>query len=426
VRAEDVQVAHGVPMENYLDAPWIAHRAYFSINEAKAKFPRIAEDLNKATVHVEKKPADPFETRHIGPNTEITAAEADSHTSSGASVSSTGDTSAEAPLNVCVWEVWDKSKGMVITTVEGVDKYAIEPYAPDPGTTRFYSLFLLAMWWVDGERHPQSLIQRSMSLLDEVNRLHSGRALHRRRTLPKTAFDATNLEQSEAEKLAKAGTQEMVPLKPVVPGTPIANLLHVIEYAQVDEALYNDREVMAKLEIVWAIQEALASSINVQKTATEAEIQQTGTNARTEHKRAAIDAMMDELAEYTTEVALQKVSHQDAVQIAGPWAFWPEGMTLQDMSTLVTVQVKGGSTGKPNTSAQQQAWASIFPIVKQAIVEIGQLRQSTPTDIADGIEELVNETFARTGEPLDASRFIPSVPSNEPGSMPRKKKPPPT
>lgn len=413
VLAEDVQVAPGISLENYTDAPWIAHRVFMPRESAKAKYPRIEDDLGKASVYHEKKPMDPTENRQAGAaDRNIDAKEADSFSAG------TSGSASETADHVCVWEIQSKSTGMVVTVVEGVDRWAIEPYAPDPGTTRFYSLFLLALLWVDGERHPQSLIQRSMSLLDEINRLHSNRAEHRKRCIPKTGFDSSALEKEEAEKIAAAATGEMVPIKPMTPGTPVRDLFSPIAYPPIDEALYDDRSVMAKLEIIWAIQEALASSINVEKTATEAEIQQTGTNARTQQKRGVIDEMMDDIALYTTETAIQKLSHDDVVQIAGPWAFWPEGITPQDLDTLVTVQIKAGSSGKPNTSAQQQAWAAIFPLLKDTSLQIGQLRASTATDIADGLEELVVETVARTGERFDPSRFIPATPSNEPGAMP--------
>lgn len=416
VLAEDVQVAPGIALENYLDAPWIAHRVFMPTKSAKAKYPRIAEEIGKANVYHERKLQDPADRRDVGDAvTNIDAKEADSFVSG---TTSNGSAKDDLSPHVCVWEVQSKSLGMAITLVEGVDKYAVAPYAPDPGTTRFYSLFLLAMLWVDGQRHPQSLIERSMSLLDEANRLHSNRAEHRKRCMPKTGFDSSGLEPEEARKIEKATTGEMVGIKPMVPGTKIADLLAPIQYPRIDEALYDDRVVMAKLEIIWAIQEALASSINVEKTATEAEIQQTGTNARTSQKRGVIDEMMDDMAQYTTEVALQKLTHDDVVKIAGPWAFWPEGLTVQDMDSLVTVKIKAGSSGKPNTSAQQQAWAAIFPLLKDTLLQIGQLRGSLPTDIADGLEELIAETVARAGEQFDPSRFIPAAPSNEPGSMP--------
>jgi hypothetical protein len=76
---------------------------------------------------------------------------------------------------------------------------------------------------------------------------------------------------------------------------------------------------------------------------------------------------------------------------------------------LMNVEVKAGSAGKPNTSARQQAWAALMPVISQAIAEIGALRGSTPAEIADCKEELVIETINRTGERVDAERFCRSA-----------------
>lgn len=417
VRGEDVQWAQGVSMENYLDAPWGSHRAFKTKEEAVAEYPQLKDKIKGATLYYQEKPADPMKSRDVGEAAgPISADEADQfRTSSSVGSSNQGDG------YVCLWEIQDKSTGNVLGVIEGIrDTYAIKPYPPKPSARRFYSLFQLAMLWVDGERHPQSLVKRSARLFDEINRLYSNASIHRSRAIPKIGVDATNMAPEEVKKYTEGGIGEVIPIKPTIPGSNIAASFVTLQYNKFDESLYDVASIMRMLEIVWAVQEALASSINVEKTATEAEIQQSGTNARTAFKRSAIDDVMDELAMYTTELALQMLSHEDAVAIAGPWAYWPEETTVQDLDTLVQVQIKAGSTGKPNTSQQQQVWATIFPLIRDAIVQIGQLRGSSPEDIANGLEEVISETFNRTGENLDPSRFIPQVPSNEPGAMPTK------
>lgn len=416
VRAEDVQVAQGCTLENYLDAPWIAHKAFKTKKEAVAEYENLEKYIKNATVYYQQKPLDPFQNRDVG---EAARDNIDAKEAEMFSTKHSGNNGTEGEEYVCIWEIQDKSTGNIVTVVEGIkEKYAVPPYPPKPSARRFYSLFLLAFLWVDGERHPQSLVKRSARLFDEINRLYTNASTHRSRAIPKTIFDETNLDAVNARKIESGSIGELVGVKPTIPGTPVASMIAPIQYNKFDRDLYDTASIMRMLEIIWAVQEALASSVNVEKTATEAEIQQSGTNARTAFKRAAIDDVMDDLAMYTTEIALQSVSHEDAVQMAGPWAFWPTGMTVQDMDALVTVQIKGGSTGRPNTAQQQQAWATIFPLLKEISMQIGQLRGSLPSDIANSLEELVSETIARTGERFDASRFVPQEPSNEPGAMP--------
>jgi hypothetical protein len=409
VQGEDIQVAPECgAMTSYLDAPWIAHRTFMPVNAAKAALPKIAEKLKAASTYSQVKPSDPNSAPDVTFNANVSANAADSYRQGGDGASLAADGGF-----VCVWEVWDKDSNVILTLVEGINCYARDPYAPNPGTSRFYPFFQFVIGEVDGERHPESLINRSAPLLDEYDRVRSGYAEHRRRIKPKTVFDNTNMSPEDAAKIEGGGTQEMCGIKPIRPGTPVSDMLAPVAYAQIDTALYDTSVIRAELEMIWGIQEALSSSIRTAKTATEAEIQQTGTNARTGYMRDCLDSMMGELAEYTAEVAIQKLDAQDVKDLAGPWAFWPEGMKVEDLGALVSVDIRAGSSGKPDTTRQRQAWATVMPVLQNAIAQVGQLRGSSPQDIADSIESLIEETLARTGDRLDATRFLPPAPDGD-------------
>jgi hypothetical protein len=409
IQAEDVQVAPGVPsIGHYIDAPWIAHRTFMSADDAKADYPAIAEKLKHATTFYQNKPVDPTVKRDTGLVADVSETDADSHRSGT-------NMQAGTEACVCVWEVQSRERGVVLTLVEGLHCYARPPAPPNPGTSRFYSLFLWAPGIVDGDRHPRSLISRSARLFDEYNRVRSNYATHRRRSIPKTGFDATNLSEDEAKKLEAGGTGEMIGLKPLRPGEPIGNLLAPIQYNPVDQSLYDTSVIRTELEMLWGIQEALSSSINTAKTATEAELMQQGTMARISYRRDSLEGLLTDLAQYTGEVALQKCSHEDVVNMAGPEAYWPQGLTVEELDLLVAVEIRAGTTGKPDTVRQREAWATIMPMLQTSIMQIGQLRGSSPLDIAECFEELVAETLARTGERIDADRFLPDVPEMIPG-----------
>jgi hypothetical protein len=406
VNAEDIQVAMNVRnVSCYKDAPWIAHRTFAPVDDAKVMCPGAAKRMDKATLYTARKPVDPAETRDVGSMADVTPTDADAFTKGAG-----GSLTIAEDGDVCIWEIWNRDSNMVITLIEGLDCYAVEPYAPQPGTTRFYPFFQFTIGMVDGERHPRSLITRSQRLLDEYNRTRSNFAEHRRRIKPKTAFDSSNIDEEQATKIESGGIQEMVGIKPLRPGTPMQNLLAPISYAPIDPALYDTAPIRAELEMIWGVQEALSSSIQTAKTATEAEIQDSGTKSRTSYMRDGLDMSMGELAEYTAEVAIQMMTRDDAVQIAGPYALWPEGIGIDDIDSLVTVDIRAGSSGKPDTARQRQAWATAFPLIQNAILQVGQLRKSTPEDVADCVEELIGETLERMGDRLDPARFLPSVP----------------
>ena len=158
---------------------------------------------------------------------------------------------------------------------------------------------------------------------------------------------------------------------------------------------------------MWGIQEALTGGIQVAKTATEAEIQQAGTSARTGSMRDTEEDVLTELANYHAEILITKCSLQDAQEIAGDGAVWPQ-IDIDDIDLLLSVEIAAGTTGKPNTTAQREAWAAEMPVIRELMEKIGLLRQSGPIEMADAYEELLRETFVRAGDDrVDVDRFLP-------------------
>lgn len=406
VSAEDVQVAPECSrLENYLDAPWIAHRTFMPLDDAKAAYPDLGDLIQKATTYQQVTPREPGEKIDSAANSNATAEDADSFRS-GESLNKNGTL---GPQHVCVWEIQSRDNNCLYTMIEGVKRWARAPVPPGTATTRFYSLFQWAPLQVDGKRHPESLPKRSVELLDEYNRIRSNKREHRRRAIPKLGFNKRAVDKDQAAKLEAGAIGEMVGLD--VMGDDPKNAVWPIQYNNIDPALYDTTEIRAELEMVWGIQEALSSTIHTAKTLGEAEIQQTGTEARQGFKRDSLEEMFTDLAQYTAEVSLQEYSDEDVCMMAGPEAFWPateeQKLGVDDLGTLVSIDIRAGSSGKPNTSLRQQQWAQLMPVLKEAIQYIAQLRMSSPLDVADCIEQMVIETLERAGDRLDPQRFLP-------------------
>jgi hypothetical protein len=404
VRPEDIQVSSEAPsLKHYLSSPWIAHRSFMTAENAADQLPLIAEKVKNATQYFQvKQPPQ----QQAAAQSAVTADDAETYR--------TGTGSSTDQAHVCIWELWNRDTNMILTLCEGLDSYARAPYAPGQATTRFYPFFQWAPVWVDGDRHPQSLVSRSRSLLDEYNRIRTNYREHRKRAIPKMGFDNGAVEAEEAKKMEAGATGEMIGLN--LNGQNPNGVLFPIQYNQIDPALYDTAVIRAELEMIWGIQEAMSSTIRTAKTATEAEIQQQGTESRTGYMRDSLEGMFTELAQYTAEVSLQELKHEDVVVIAGPEAFWPESLGVEDLQTLVSVEIRAGSSGKPNTSARQQQWAALLPQLTQAVMQIGQLRGASPIDVSNAFEQLVIETLDRTGDRIDPERFIPAAPAPvEPG-----------
>jgi hypothetical protein len=406
VDMQDITVSEEAPsIGRYLDSPWIAHRSYLRMHQARALFPDLTtEELKDADTYSQKRPIAAISDQS-GSQVSFNANDANGYTSHE-NQSAYGDAGGAF---VCAEEVWDRDTNQIFTLVRGVKGYARSPYSPTPATTRFYPFFGLVFTAVDGQRWPQSLNQRSQSLQDAYSRSISAFEEHRSRIKPKTVFQAGMMDPTEISKLEKAATQEMVAIKTTNPKQDLRQLLVPVSYAAIDMGIYDTAWIMKNFELVWGLQEAMTGQIDTAKTATEAEIQQSGSNSRTSDKRDQLEEVLSEVSQYTAEIAVQQISAEEVRVIAGVEAFWPEGITPEDLDQLGVVSIRAGSSGKPNSRQQREMWGAVMPMMQGLMTQIAKLRQSSPLDVADKLEELIVETAARSGEQLDPARFIPQV-----------------
>lgn len=407
VAAEDITVAPGVDIANYLDAPWIDHRIPMPFDDALATFKLDANDpkVKKAKRYRERKPVMGEDESALIDNVE--ASDADRFISSDAPDGNSGDADCAEDF-LMAHETWDRDANCILTWIEGMDCWARKPYAP-PATERFYGFFLLAFGDVDGQRHPQSLTSRSAKLVDEYNRIGSAEREHRRRVMPKSIFLKGMVGDDSVRAVVDGTTAEMVGIEVTVANPDLRSLFVPLQYPALDPALYDRSRIVNEIERVWGVQEALAGGVSVDKTATEAQIQQTGMQARTGSRRDVLEDALSEIAVYAAEVARAKMTLEDVQAIVGPDAMWPAYTGPDDLLKMVNVNIRAGSSGKPDTTAQQQAWSTILPQLQAGVQTVGTLRNSTPDAMADSIEKLVRITVERTGDRIDVDSILPAA-----------------
>lgn len=402
--AEDIQVSLDVrDLDDYLEAGWIANAIYRPKSELGAMFPRLTPDqIKEAIPYHQRKPHD-NDANYSG-GREVTDADADAFGKEGA-VGVDGD-----PIEFAkILEFWDRRDNSIKTVVDGVKCWAKEPYPPPQASTRFFPYFYLAFYEVDGARHPQSLSWRLRKLMDEYSATRSAGRVNRQRSVPGVLFNAEALDEDNARKLERGVDQEYIGLKLTNPNMPMRDVFSEKPVARMDPMVFDTSAVLSDMEKIAGVQEALQSSVVQPKTATEAEIQQSGFAARTSADRDAEEDMLSELAQYTAELAIQTLSTRDAQRIAGPAAFWPQGMDVEDLLTMVEVDISAGSTGKPNTSAEREAWGVVMPMIQQLMLQIQQFRATGNEPLAKAMTELLRETLNRMGDRIDVDRFLPEA-----------------
>lgn len=419
---ETVQVSTDVAnVEDYLDADWVGNEIYYTKEDALSHFPRLeVEDLKLAKIYFQRAPKE-LTTRDIDnvlPQGMLTAETAQAFT--------TQTSTQESPAFLRCVEIWDRRDKQIRTIIDGVKKWAKEPYAPPYPTSRFYPYFYCAFYEVDGQRHAQSLAWRLYKLQDEYASVRSNLRLTRERSIPGVMFNATMLDEVEAKKLTESKSQEYTGLRPSDPGVPIADMFAPKPVQGIDMRLYDPSLILSDMERISGVQEALSAATagpGNPKTATEANIQQSGTAARTTSNRDNLETMLTELAQYTAQQALQCLTIKDVQRMAGAKAFWPAGMDIEDMFTMVEIVIEAGSTGKPRQQTDMQTWSTLLPLIKETLQQVEQALATGNMPMANALIELVKETMLRLGDESDVERFIPRQPP--PGSPGAGGPPPP-
>jgi hypothetical protein len=418
VSSEHMQVSLDVrDIDDYLEASWNANAIFLKLDDAKARFPDVTEaEWKLATKYHQREPTDYTGIKGLGAEGFEADPKGEAHQYTkavdGVSSSSLATTSAGGqPVEfVKVVELWDKRNNLIKTMIEGLVRYAKEPFAPQFATSRFYPYFQVQFFPVDGDRHPQSLSWRLSKLADEYANSRSSFRLTRQRSIPGIIFNASQIDADEAKKLQSSTHGELIAITLTEPERSVSDAFAAKPISKLDPMLFDNALIIGDMEKISGVQEALQTSQTVDKTATQAEIEQGGFAARTTAARDRVEDALTELAQYTAELALQGITPQEAQQIAGPLAFWPSGMAIESITHYLSIQIEAGSTGRPNTSAEREAWVNVLPVMQGLIGLIIQARATNNEPVAQVYVELLRETAARFDDRIDVDRFIPALP----------------
>ena len=407
VRGEDVQVSLDVSeLSDYLDANWVANQMFVEKGDVRGMFDRLTrEDMQEAKVFYQRKVHDDTTV----PAGSVTANDAEKFVASG---ETDGD---EIPF-VRVIEFWDKRDNHIKTVVDGVNRWARVPYQPAHATSRFYPYFLIALFEVDGDRHPQSLSGRLDKLQDEYASTRSSGRLARSRSIPGTIFDAGTISPDDIKKIEAAVEQEYVGVQPIA-GGKLSDSFAEKPVGRYDPRIYDTSQTVRDMERISGVQEAL-SQAGGNKTATEANIEQQGFATRTGADRDTQEAMLTDLAQYTAELAIQALPADYVTGIAGELAFWPEDLPFEAIVTQLNLDIEAGSTGAPNKEQERQSWSVIMPLLRETMVIIQQAQATGNLPLAEALTELLKETMQRMGDRTNLDRFLPKLAATPTGAVP--------
>jgi hypothetical protein len=312
---------------------------------------------------------------------------------------------------LCVWEAWDQDSNRVFHVCEGEEGFCCPPSSPDWTGRRWFPFFLLAFNEVDGALYPISDIELTEPLVREYNEARDDFVHDRRECLPlNIARKGGSLTPNDLERIKNRRGGDLI-LVEGTGGQPISNDIWSGQLGQIRPENYDTSAARQDMEMLIGGGDAARGSVLKAKTATEAEIMAQGLRGRSAERTDTMEDLLSEVGEYALQVCLRKLTPQEVARIAGPEAeaTWPT-LSADEIFELVSVSVRGGSTGKPDRLQEQDRWTKLLPVIEKTASQVAELYAKGQGQLAQALVQLLRETLRRFDERVDIEQFLPPAP----------------
>lgn len=290
-------------------------------------------------------------------NTETKTAEADSQ-------SSTAGTDYKKGL-CCVWVSYDRTTGLVYTVCDGYPDFLEEPAAPPLTLERFFPWYALGFNYIEHhkQRFPLSDCFLMKSEQREINRCREGLRQHRIANRPLTAVASGMLNDEDIKKLTDRPANGVVQLNAMGPQSKIADVLQPVQHPPINPQLYDVEPQFQDILRTVGTQEAnLGGTSN--STATESSIAESSRVSSLQSNMDDLDDFLTEIMRDAGKVALIEISAQQVTRVVGVGSVWPT-LSTQDVADEIFLEIKAGSSGRPNKAQEIQNFQQLAPILMQ-------------------------------------------------------------
>ncbi len=313
---------------------------------------------------------------------------------------------------LCVWEIWEQDSNRVFTVCEGEEGFCKETFSPDWTGTRWYPFFGVAFNEAEGSWYPLSDVELTEPQITEINRAQADFEKDRKGSLPVNIVrKGGSMTDVDLNKIKNRQGGDII----VVEGVgqqPIQNDIFSGQLSTIRPENYSTDAARAFMEMIVGGGDAARGTVMKAKTATEAEIMSQGLRGRSAERTDIIEDLLAELGEYALQILLRKLSEEEVQRIAGPDAMWPT-LTPDDIFEMVAVEVRAGSTGKPDRLQDQDRWTKLMPVIEKVMAQVAQLREAGNNDMAEAMIALLRETLRRFDERLDLEQYFPTPKEGE-------------
>jgi len=290
-----------------------------------------------------------------------------------------------------VWQVWDKINQQCFTICDGYTDYLKAPEAPDVRLDRFFDLFPLVFNEDEEDDcdenssiYPMSDVWLARHPQAEYNRSRQGLREHRIASRPYYVTAQGLLEEQDRQKLGAHAAHEVLELN--LPASENIDINRVIQRGPATPIDPNQYEVESLFQDVLRSVGTQEANIGgtAGATATESSIAESSRMSSLEDNIDDLDEFLSELSKAKGQLYLLNLSKETVMEIAGPGAAWPDlPPTREEVARDLILDIKAGSSGRPNKAAKLADLERAMPFVVQ-------LPSVNPTPFVDNYMRLLD------------------------------------
>lgn len=266
-----------------------------------------------------------------------------------------------------VWRVMNRKTGQEFFVCDGYNGYLQPPAPPKVKLRRFFDIFPLVFNEVENEddQFPPSDVWQTRHLQNEYNRNREGLREHRRQNRPAYFTGKGSFEETDLKKIANHESGAVLEMNQLTEGQKIQDKLMAKPVMAIDPKMYEVDSIFQDLLRVVGTQQANLGPTS-DSTATESSIAEQSRTVSLADNVDDLDDLLSILAQATGELMLQEMSAETVKAIVGPGAVWPEALeTREDIIEEIMLDIRAGSSGRPNQAADLAKMERAMPFVLQ-------------------------------------------------------------
>jgi hypothetical protein len=269
---------------------------------------------------------------------------------------------------------------------------------------RWLPFFILAYNFVDGMEWPVSDAELLMELQDEYNTVRTQQAEHRELSAPFWLGDKSRVNREDVETFRDSVLGDIALIN--AGGQPVSQVFQAAQMPPMNPVVYDTQPIRADIEWLSGLGDAQRGSVQRAKTATEATMVEQGLANRVGEKQDTTEDWLTDISRFAAEILLQEMSLDQVQRIAGPNAVWPQANKKQFIE-MVSIDIRAGSTGKPDKAREKEQWTQILPLIMQMMDSVNMARMQGMPDEQNGHIQLLEETMRRFDERFDINKLLP-------------------